>query len=124
LSKNYRNEAASWQKMGQVLPTEGNLIGITHEDGYRIAYYGWRHVNPWPYNAEDEASIGQVDPLDQFIPLFNKAVGGQDYFIVTMFNQFDAQPLLKSYLYDHYAIYTENEGYLIFNLTQPKASTP
>ncbi|MFZ2095276.1 MAG: glycosyltransferase family 39 protein [Anaerolineales bacterium] len=124
LSKNYRYEAISWQEMGQVLPKEGDLIGITHEDGYRIAYYGWRHVTPWPYNAEDEASIGKVDPMEQFTSLFNKAVGGEDYFIVTMFNQFDSQPLLKSYLYDHYPIYAEGEGYLIFNLTQPNVSTP
>lgn len=124
LSKNYRSEAISWEEMGQALPKQGDLIGITHEDGYRIAYYGWRHVTPWPYNPEDEASLGSINPLEQFTNLFLEATRGQDYFIVTMFDQLDAQPLLKTYLYDHYAVFAQGSGYLIFDLTQPIASEP
>jgi hypothetical protein len=124
LAKNYRLEAVSWQKMGQALPKQGDLIGITHEDGYRIAYYGWRHVTPWPYSAEDEQELGSVDPMDQFVTLFKKATGGQDYFIVTMFSQFDSRSLLKAYLYDTFPIYAEGDGYLIFNLDQPMAAVP
>jgi hypothetical protein len=124
LGKNYRLEAISWQKMGQALPKEGDLIGITHEDGYRIAYYGWRHVTPWLYTTEDEQELGAVDPMDAFTTLFNKAVGGQDYFVITMFSKFDSLSLLKTYLYDHFPVYAEGDGYLIFDLTQPKVSTP
>jgi hypothetical protein len=124
LGKNYRLEASGWQKLGQALPKDGDLIGITHEDGYRIAYYGWRHVTPWPYSAEDEQELGSVDPMDQFTTLFKNATGGQDYFIVTMFSQFDSRSLLKTYLYDHFPIYAEGDGYLIFNLDQPKAFVP
>lgn len=120
LGKDYRSEAISWQAMGQLLPKQGELIGITHEDGYRIAYYGWRHVTPWPFDAADEASIGTVNPQEQFDALFKNATGGEDYFIVTLFDQFNAQPLLKAYLYDHFSIYAEGDGYLIFDLTQPK----
>jgi hypothetical protein len=32
--------------------------------------------------------------------------------------------LLKAYLYDHFPIYAQGDGYLIFDLTQPKESTP
>lgn len=124
LGKNYRNEAIGWQQLSQVLPKEGHLIGITHEDGYRIAYYDWRHVTPWPYNAQDEQELGTIDPMVQFSTLFKKATGGQDYFIVTMFAQFDSLTLLKNYLYDNYPIYSDGDGYLIFNLSQPKASIP
>jgi hypothetical protein len=124
LSKNYRNEAIGWQKLSQVLPKEGDLMGITHELGYRIAYYDWRHVTPWPYSAEDEQELGTKDPMVQFTALFKKATGGQDYFVVTMFGQFDSLSLLKDYLYANYPIYAEGDGYLIFNLTQPKAFVP
>jgi hypothetical protein len=125
LGKNYRNEAISWQNMRQDLPQEGNLIGITHEQGYRIAYYGWQHVTPWPYTAVDEATFdNNSDPMGDFGTRFESAVTGQDYFVVTLFSDFDSQPLLKSYLYDHYPIYSQGDGYLIFDLTQPLQSAP
>jgi hypothetical protein len=62
--------------------------------------------------------------MDQFTTLFKNATGGQDYFIVTMFSQFDSRSLLKTYLYDTFPIYAEGDGYLIFNLDQPMAAVP
>ncbi len=125
LGKNYRNEAVAWQKMGQELPKDGHLTGITHEQGYRIAYYGWQHVTPWPYTAEDESPLLQMpDPIGEFTTRFENAIKGQDYFVVTLFGDFDSQPILKSYLYDHYQVYSEGDGYLIFNLNQPLETAP
>jgi hypothetical protein len=125
LGKNYRSEAISWQKMGHALPKEGDLIGITHEQGYRIAYYGWRHVTPWPYTAEDEAPLAlRPDPMAEFATRFENAVKGQEYFVVTLFGDFNAQPMLKSYLLENYPVYAEGDGYLIFNLTRSKVSAP
>jgi hypothetical protein len=125
LGKNYRSEAISWQKMGHALPKEGDLIGITHEQGYRIAYYGWRHVTPWPYTAEDEAPLAlRPDPMAEFATRFENAVKGQEYFVVTLFGDFNAQPMLKSCLLENYPVYAEGDGYLIFNLTRSKVSAP
>ncbi len=123
--KDYRTEAIAWQKMRAHLPSEGNLIGITHEQGYRIAYYGWRQAIPWPITAADEqAASASADPQAEFKTMFDKAISGQEYFIVTLFNDFNALPMLKTYLYDHYPIYAQGDGYLIFDLTQPLGSAP
>jgi 4-amino-4-deoxy-L-arabinose transferase-like glycosyltransferase len=125
LSKNYRSETAGWRKVGEALPKEGDLIGITHEQGYRLAYYGSRHITPWPYTADKEQSLSiSPDPQGEFKTLFENAVIGQEYFVVTLFSEFDSQPMLKTYLYDHYPIYSQGDGYLIFDLTQPKESAP
>lgn len=125
LGKNYRSEAIAWHNMGQYLHNHGDLMGITHEQGYPPAYYGWHHVNPWPYTASDEAPLPLVpDPMGKFTARFEQAVKGQSYFIVTLFGAFDAQPILKSYLYDHYPIYQKGDGFLIFDLTQPITSPP
>ena len=111
--------------LGQDLPKEGDLIGITHEQGYRIAYYGWRHVTPWPYTAGDESPLAlRPDPMSEFASRFDNAVKGQEYFVVTLFGDFEAQPILQDYLYDLFPIYSQGDGYLIFDLTQPKASAP
>jgi hypothetical protein len=124
LSKNYRNEAIAWQNMRQGLPPTGDLIGITHEQGYRIAYYGWRHVTPWPYTPQDEQALSGDDPQAGFQALFTNYVKGQDYFVVTLFSEFKNHPLLNAYLNDHYAVYKQGDGYLVFDLTQPKAGMP
>jgi 4-amino-4-deoxy-L-arabinose transferase-like glycosyltransferase len=124
LSKNYREEAIGWTQLGQALP-QGDLIGITHEQGYRIAYFGWRHVTEWSYTAADEQALGgSADPQANFVMRFKSATVGQDYFVITMLSDFDAQPLLKTYLNDHYPIYAQGGGYLIYDLTQPKVSVP
>jgi hypothetical protein len=123
-SKDYRAEAVAWQRLGEALPKEGDLIGLTHEQGYRIAYYGSRHVTPWlPTAANEQALSGTADPQAGFQTLFENTTKGQDYFVVTMMSEFNALPMLKSYLYDHYPIYAEGDGYLIFDLTQPKGTS-
>ncbi|PWB50267.1 MAG: hypothetical protein C3F13_17540 [Anaerolineales bacterium] len=123
--KNYRAEAIAWQRLGEALPKEGDLIGLTHEQGYRIAYYGWRHVTPWLPTAADEQALSSTsDPQAEFQTLFENTANGQDYFVVTMMNDFNALPMLKSYLYEHYPVYGEGDGYLIFDLTQPKEAAP
>jgi hypothetical protein len=124
LSKDYRIEVISWQNMRQGLPPTGDLIGITHEQGYRIAYYGWRHVTPWPYTAADEQASSGADPQAGLKKLFENYAKGQEYFVVTLFSEFDNHPLLKAYLNDHYSVYKQGDGYLVFDLTQTKASNP
>jgi 4-amino-4-deoxy-L-arabinose transferase-like glycosyltransferase len=123
--KNYRSEAIAWTQMGEALPKEGDLIGITHEQGYRIAYYGWRHVTPWLITAEDENALNNTaNPEAAFQNMFENATRGQEYFIVTLMHDFDTQPMLKNYLYKYYPLYAEGDGYLIFDLTQTKAAAP
>jgi len=50
---------------------------------------------------------------------FNSKVHGYHYFLVTMFDQLDAQPYLKKILNDHYPIYEKGSWYEIFDLTHP-----
>ncbi len=125
LSKDYRLEGIGWTEVGQALPQQGGLIGITHEQGYRLAYFGWAMVNPWTPDASREQAIAQMpDPQAAFADLFNSTVQGKSYFVITLFSEFDAQPMLKAYLYDHYPVYSQGDGYLIFDLKHPKSTTP
>ena len=116
---NYRSEITGWQRMGAALP-EGELIGLTHDYGMRLAYYGWRMVRTWPSNT-DFAMLGQRNKgyAENFEKLFAQKTSGMDYFLVTLFGELDAQPALKARLYDHYP-YTKGEGYVLFDLRHPK----
>ncbi len=125
LSKDYRLEGIGWTEVGKALPQQGGLIGITHEQGYRLAYFGWAMVNPWVTTAAQEQAIARMpDPQTTFKNLFDSTVQGKDYFVVTLFNEFDALPMLKAYLYDHYPVYSQGDGYLIFDLQHPKETAP
>ncbi|MGH2621481.1 MAG: glycosyltransferase family 39 protein, partial [Anaerolineales bacterium] len=48
LATDYHSEPLGWIKMGRELPATGSIIGLTHDYGARIAYYGWRPVASWP----------------------------------------------------------------------------
>jgi hypothetical protein len=52
------------------------------------------------------------------IQLFKEKTEGMDYFLVTAMSEFDAQPALKDYLFNHYQV-ESGDGYDLFNLHQP-----
>jgi hypothetical protein len=114
----HRGEPAGWRKMGAELP-DGEIVGLTHEYGMRIAYYGWRLVRSWPGSA-DFAMFQQMNTSDEtdYDALFVERTAGMDYFLVTLMGEFDAQPQLKAKLYDNYP-FIDGEGYILFDLRHP-----
>lgn len=118
LAEDYRHEKAYWAEIGGLLPEDGKILALTQDYGYRLMYYGWRKVNLWPPRGEIELAKlrGSEKEFDEY---FNKRIEGKKYFLITSFNQFDDQPVLKDTLYDRYPILAESPGYLIFDLTQP-----
>ena len=117
----YRHEPAYWQEIASYLPTDGKIIALTQDYGYRLMYYGWRKVNLWPTRGERNLSSLRGSNKE-FEGYFAKRTDGKDYFLITAFNQFNRQEDIKQMLYDNYPIHAEGDGYLIFNLTQPITS--
>jgi 4-amino-4-deoxy-L-arabinose transferase-like glycosyltransferase len=118
-AEDYRGEPAYWQQIASYLPTDGKIMALTQDYGYRLMYYGWRKVTLWPNRGEQKLS--QLRGSDkEFENLFAKHTEGKSYFLITAFKQFEDQPDLKQYLYDRYPLLAEGQGYLIFNLTRPK----
>jgi hypothetical protein len=117
-SQDYRNEPAYWQQIASYLPTQGKIIGLTQDYGYRLMYYGWRKVTLWPNRGEQNLSILRGSEKE-FEDYFVGRTENKSYFLITSFNQFNDQPTLKEFLYDNYPILAEGDGYLIFDLGQP-----
>ena len=119
----YATEAAAWTNMGEQLPQDGQIIALTHDYGYRLGYYGWRHVQVWPNTDEQDMLAQRVSSNsgsdEEFEQEFITRTQGMDYFLITRFDQLEAQPLLKDYLYTHYLIAATGDGYLLFNLRAP-----
>ena len=114
----YRHEPAYWKEVGNLLPTDGKILALTQDYGYRLMYYGWRKVILWPNRGELNLSELRGEEKD-FETYFVKKSEGMKYFLITSFNQFNDQPDLKKYLNQHFPVYAQGGGYLIYDLVHP-----
>lgn len=118
LSNDYRPEVLGWIKMGRELPSDGLIIGVTHDYNTRLAYYGWKGIRSWPYAADAQMNVmagGNAnfeDPVWETI--FAENTADADYFLVTMHGELEAQPILKAMLEKYPSI--EGQGYILYDL--------
>ncbi len=114
----YRGEPAYWQEIASHLPTDGKIIALTQDYGYRLMYYGWRKVALWPTRGERTLSSlrGSEKEFEEY---FAKRIEGKEYFLITSFNQLDDQPDLKQTLRQRYPLIAQGTGYLIYDLAHP-----
>jgi hypothetical protein len=105
-------------EIASYLPTDGKILALTQDYGYRLMYFGWRKVILWPTRGEKNLAAlrGKEKEFEQF---FARRIEGKNYFLITAFGQFNDQLDLKQTLYDHYPLVAEGDGYLIFDLTKP-----
>ena len=117
----YRHEAAYWARLGEKLQN-GNVMALTHDYGYRLAYWGWKDTGIWPTQGDlylRELMGGSIE--DALHELQNR-IRGYDYFLVTLMGEFENQPVLKQLLESNYPLLEKGDGYLIFDLQHPKTS--
>jgi hypothetical protein len=103
VGQDYREHPEFWQAVGEAIPAEAKVIGLSQDYGMRLMYYGWRKISLWPNNAEPEDLPDIAE--------------GASYFVVTAKNQMSEN--LERYLQDHYQVLVEGPGYIIFDLTAP-----
>jgi len=120
---NNPSDPIAWRGVGEAIPPNSSFVALTGDYGYRLMYYGWRAPNAyWP--GQDTLDMQQVhgnSPLD-YPSYFASMSNGKDYFLVTAFSALDQQPQLKSILYEHYPIYKQGDGYILFDLKHPLSS--
>jgi 4-amino-4-deoxy-L-arabinose transferase-like glycosyltransferase len=112
VAESFRHEPAYWSEVGEIVPTDGKVIALTHDYGYRLMMYGWRKVSLWPLAT----GLSEVrNPDKNNAEKFDELTAGMDYFLVTAFGQFDKQPDLKKIL-NEYPILAEGDGYVLYDL--------
>jgi hypothetical protein len=114
-AQDYRQEPLYWQEITSQLPSDGKIIALTQDYGYRLMYYGWRKVSLWPNRGE--VNLMQLRGNEkEFEEYFDKKTKGISYFLITSFNQFNDQPVLEEYLNRHFPVLAKSSGYLIYDL--------
>jgi hypothetical protein len=117
-ASDFQYEPLSWQRVGEALPENAPFIALSADYGMRLRYYGWRSSITWPSSGDIRLMALSSEEEFNFQAYFDQLTEGKDYFLVTSFSEFDAQPELKDYLNNNYQIHTEGNGFLIFDLTQ------
>jgi len=116
--EDYRHEPAYWQEIASFLPTDGKIIALTQDYGYRLMYYGWRKVSLWPNRGERKLAELRGKRAE-FEDYFTKKTAGKSYFVITAFGQYKDQPDLQAVLTENYPLIAEGDGYLIYDLAHP-----
>lgn len=121
LATDYHSEALGWIKLGRELPAEGSIIALTHDYGTRVAYYGWRRVAAWP-TGQDRAlfELQGRGGHGSFDEEFKSRTAGYDYFLVTLFGEFEQQAELRSKLTEEFTLAIDGDGYLLYALTDQR----
>jgi hypothetical protein len=117
LKEDYLSEPTFWRTLGDRL-RDSSVLGITQDYGYRMSYYGWDTIENWP--STGDLAIRDLAGKDKgdVIALLEKQITGEEYFLVTWFEEFNRQPEVKDYLYDHFP-FEQGEGFVLFNLLEP-----
>ncbi|MGH2581915.1 MAG: ArnT family glycosyltransferase [Anaerolineales bacterium] len=116
LGVNYDNEPPYWERVGHAIPDDGKTIGLVQHYGHLLNYYGWRRVDLWPTTSELNLAELRGNSIEDFEAVFLERTNGMDYFLVTTFNQLEMQPQLKQYLETHYGVFSQGDGFLIYDL--------
>lgn len=114
-STDYRPEAQMWAEISQTLGQDARVVGLTQDYGSRLAYWGWLDSAQWPVAGDlsyhEDLRGAQAD----FEERFKNLAGKRDFFLVTMPDELELQPLLKERLAT-YPIFAEGDGYVIYDL--------
>jgi 4-amino-4-deoxy-L-arabinose transferase-like glycosyltransferase len=111
----YGHEVAYWQEIGDVLGHDANVIALTHDYGYRLAYWGWQNSKAWFTTGDFQVRYLAGQEID-IAEMFEKDTQNKDFFLVTLFGDFEAQEEIRAYLYENYPIISDSDEYIIFDL--------
>lgn len=119
----YRPEAAIWKELGETLGQGTSVVGLLHDYGYRLEYWGWVTPAVW-FTSGDLRYRELAGQTFDFDTLFEETTSGRQYFVVTLFGEYESQPALKAKLEKEYPVFTHTGDYLIFDLLHPLGEQP
>lgn len=117
----YRHEASFWATLGEKL-ANGSVMALTHDYGYRLAYWGWKDAGIWPTQGDLFLRQLSGSSPEDILHEFQAHIEGFDYFLITLMGEYENQPVLKQTLEQHYTLLDQGDGYLIFDLRHPKGT--
>jgi len=115
-STDYRPQALFWERMGETVRGY-RVVALTQEYALPLAYWGWTGAANWPDSTDIEYHALRGGDA-AFEKTFAHLTKNQELFLVTDLADLKRQPDLQAQLSD-FAIFTEGEGYIIYDLMEP-----
>jgi 4-amino-4-deoxy-L-arabinose transferase-like glycosyltransferase len=114
---NFREDRSYYQDLGNLIGHEPEIVQLSGDYGYRLAYFGWVNGTIWPGSSDTNLRLlaGQAAP--DFAAEFAEYTAGKDLFVITSMDERNHQPNLRDYLAANYPVFAQGEGYLIYDLT-------
>jgi 4-amino-4-deoxy-L-arabinose transferase-like glycosyltransferase len=114
----YRSEVRFWEKLRDVFPENPSVIGLVQDYGTRLSYWSWINAGNWMVSGDFALRELAGESFDM-TQTFNEAIAGKDFFLITLLDEYERQPALKSLLEQHYPIYKQAPDYIIYDLRTP-----
>jgi 4-amino-4-deoxy-L-arabinose transferase-like glycosyltransferase len=110
-----RPAAAMWAEIGARLGPQARLVSLTEDYGSSLAYWGWLDTAVWPQAGDIAYHSDLRGARGDFEKRFQNLALKREFFLVTLPDELDLQPLLKERL-DEYPLLFEGDGYVIYDL--------
>jgi len=110
----YRQEQVFWEELEDVLGPAASVVGLTHDYGYRMSYWSWITPENWMTTGDIEYRELAGQEID-INTIFQEQTAGKDYFVVTLFGEFENQPQLKDIL-SNYPVVAQEDEYIIYDI--------
>ena len=111
----YRPLAESYAEIGDLLRSEGGVISLSYDYGYRLAYWGWLRTTHWP-SSGDFGYQEKRGKSQTFAQAFESRAKERSFFLVTNMDEWEIQVELQKHLLQNYPLFAEGDGYFIFDL--------
>ncbi len=117
-STDYRPEVAFWNQISEAVK-DYRVVALTQDYGSRLAYWGWTSAANWPDSSDIEYHTDLRGGAQTFEKTFARLTKNKELFLITDLADFANQPELKARL-AAFAIFTQGDGFIIFDLRQPR----
>ena len=97
-----------------------SVTALTSDYAYPFFYYSWLVPAYWPQTGDDALRVLAGISAPDFAQKFAELTKGKEYFVVTDFTEYDAQPQLKQLLTTLYPVLYQEPGFIIFDLRKTK----
>ena len=108
----YGPQVTRWRLLGTLFAPTDQIVGLNHYYGHLFTYYGWRSYTWWP-TTFDRALMPETNDFPSY---WVTRTAGMDYFLLTDFGQWDAQPDVREHVLQHCTVVSRTNWYVIFDL--------
>ena len=135
ITSDYEKEVQALKEIGDIVEHSTNTIFLTSDFGRALAYEGELSGLPWPTSSSLQGRKEQGIPLPGREEIFNERyltvrTHGKyikytpDFFIITDFEEFEKQPVLRTFLDSRFPLIAKTDDYLIYDSRKMSGLNP